>query len=75
MEEEYDEELPPLNERFNWDNESDDEESPDERKRNRMNTTAMVRKHKNNRHEIKINKTKMICKIYFPERISNLQQR
>ena len=55
MDEKSDDELPPLHERFHQDNDSDDEESPEEKERNGMRYNAKLQKNKNNRHEIPTN--------------------
>ena len=55
MEEESEEELPELQERFNLNYDSVDEESFDEIERNSMSNSVMISKNTNNRNEIKNN--------------------
>ena len=46
LDEDSDEELPPLHERLQWDKESDDEENSEQIKRNRMSYIAKIKKMK-----------------------------
>ena len=51
IDDDSDDELPPLHERFHWNNDSDDEESPEEIERDRMRCNAQLKK-KHKRHAI-----------------------